>query len=76
MVTETLLVGDVPADFPRCRGRVDHDRQALSSLQGNVDRDVLLGLDCLGTEEDSGPLSWKPTHHLSSPQLVPIPMGP
>lgn len=63
VVAEALLVGNVQADFPRCRCRVNHDSQALSSHQDDMDRDVLLGLDGLGTDEDSGPLSWRPTHH-------------
>lgn len=74
VIAEALLVGNVQADFPRCRGRVNHDSQALSGHQDDMDWDVLLGFDCLGTDEDSGPLSWRPPHHRSSPQL-PIPTG-
>lgn len=38
------------ADFTRCGGRVHRDGQALSSCQDDLDRDMLLGLDSLGTD--------------------------
>lgn len=67
VIAEALLVGNVQADLPSCRRRVNHDGQALSSHQDDMDWDVLLGFDCLGTDEDSGPLSRRP------PTIAPLP---
>lgn len=69
VVAEPLLAGGIQADLPRCRGRVHWDGQALSSHQDDMDRNVLLGLDSLGTDEDSGPLPRCPWAQLPALEL-------
>lgn len=50
MVPEALFLSDVLADFSGGGGRIHRDSQAPSSCQDDLDRDVLLGLDSLGTD--------------------------
>lgn len=59
MVLEALFLSNVLADFLGCGGRIHRDSQAPSSCKDDLDRDVLLGLDGLGTDRWSL-YSWVP----------------